>query len=130
MARQWAFIADMNHDGAVTISDVGLWLKWLYFYPGDLLHYSILSLAPGVAQFLELSPSSYGGWGSGIVSAFVWMIVLPMLAIFLAAVASSTRQPAKRAPTTKTIWSRKLPWWAGIAVLLPLYALITYFAAR
>ena len=35
--RQWDFNADMNSDGAVTISDLWLWGKWLYFYPGDLL---------------------------------------------------------------------------------------------
>ena len=26
---------DMNHDGAVTISDVGLWAQWLWSLPGD-----------------------------------------------------------------------------------------------
>jgi hypothetical protein len=35
--RIWQFAADMNGDGVVTISDVWLWFKWLYFYPAPNL---------------------------------------------------------------------------------------------
>jgi hypothetical protein len=34
---RWKIAWDMNGDGMVTISDVWLWLKWIFFAPGDLL---------------------------------------------------------------------------------------------
>jgi hypothetical protein len=70
--RQWDFVADMNHDGLITISDVGLWFKWLYFYPGDGL---IAIIGPtALGQFLELNTGSFGGFGSGVMSFFGWII--------------------------------------------------------
>lgn len=70
--RLWAFAADMNADGAVTITDVWLWFKWLYFMPGDLL---IAMFGPtGIGRFLELTVSSFGGIGSGILSFTLWML--------------------------------------------------------
>lgn len=83
--RQWAFVADMNRDGLITISDVGLWFKWLYFYPGDFL----ISGAGGTAlgQFLELNGNSFGGVGSGVISIFVWFIILVISLIVVAQVA-------------------------------------------
>jgi hypothetical protein len=77
--RLWSFFADMNGDGAVTISDVWLWFKWLYFYPGDGLLYAVMSGAPKIAYFFELSSVSYGGGFSGVVSFFAWLIVLGVL---------------------------------------------------
>lgn len=72
--RTWAFVSDMNADGSVTISDVLLWLKWLYFMPGDCV---IAILGPtAIGRFLELTTSSYGSWGSGMVSLFLWTIIL------------------------------------------------------
>ena len=77
--RQWSFFADMNHDGVVTISDVWLWFKWLYFYPGDLALQGMLSYLPGFATFFEGTGESFGGWGSGIFSFFVWFALLAVL---------------------------------------------------
>jgi len=76
--RQWAFVADMNYSGAVTISDVWLWFKWLYFYPGDGLLYSIINGAPPIATFFEITFNSYSGFFSGFVSFFCWLFVLAM----------------------------------------------------
>ncbi len=75
--RQWSFIADMNHDGLVTISDIWLWIKWLFFYPGDVLLQGLLS--NGMAPFFEITPESFGGWGSGVLSVFAWFYLYVLL---------------------------------------------------
>jgi type I restriction enzyme R subunit len=71
-ARLWSFVADMNGDGNVTVSDVGLWAKWLFYYPGDIV---VWVIGPtGVGKFLEMTPiTSYGGSISGTVSFFFWL---------------------------------------------------------
>ena len=53
---RWHFAQHMNCDGLFMISDVGLWLHWLYFLPGDGLLWCLMQLQP-VAVFLELSPA-------------------------------------------------------------------------
>jgi len=78
--RLWTFVADMNSDGAVTISDVWLWFKWLYFYPGDGMLYVAMKSTPALAQFFEMSSMSYGGGLSGTVSFFTWLTVLGVAA--------------------------------------------------
>ena len=78
-ARQWAFVADMNGDGAITISDVWLWVKWLFFYPGDLLLAGLMAGFPDVARFFEISTSSYEGFFSGVVGAIFWLIASFMI---------------------------------------------------
>ena len=76
--RLWTFQADMNGDGAVTVSDIWLWLKWLWFYPGDWI---LLQFGPTkIGKFFELSPQDYGGRLSGfitfaLVAFFVYMLV-------------------------------------------------------
>ncbi len=73
--RIWGFVADMNFNGSVTISDVWLWTKWLYFYPGDGLVYLLLNKAPQISSFFEMTLSSYDGVFSGIVSFIIWFIL-------------------------------------------------------
>ena len=73
--RQWAFVTDMNYSGSVTISDIWLWFKWLYFYPGDGFIYFLVNKFPALGRFLEITYSNYGGVLSGITSFFVWIIV-------------------------------------------------------
>jgi len=74
VARNWRFVADMNGDGAVTISDVWLWVKWLYFYPGDGVLHLLATNLPSVAKFFEVSTDSYGGYISGFISFFIWLV--------------------------------------------------------
>ena len=57
-SRLWAFVEDMDYNGVITISDVWLWFKWLYFYPGDLIVYILLNDAPEIGQFFEMSKKS------------------------------------------------------------------------
>ena len=71
--RMPSLVADMNYDGVVTISDVGLWVKWLVDYPGDFLILAMIGTDLG--NFLEVSSSDYGGFFSGAVAVFI-MITL------------------------------------------------------
>ena len=64
--RVWKFVADMSHDGSVSIRDVWLWAKWLYFYPGDLF----------IQIFMY--PENFGGVFSFTVSLIVWLAVFVM----------------------------------------------------
>lgn len=77
--RQWTFIADMNYSGSITISDVWLWFKWLFFYPGDFFVYFLINNTPSIGHFFEITYSSYGGVFSGIVSFIVWIIALGLI---------------------------------------------------
>jgi hypothetical protein len=75
--RNWDMAWDMNRDGAFTITDIQLLLKSIYFYPGD---YVVSLVGPtALGRFLEMTPLSYGGWGSGVVSFFCWLLVLVMV---------------------------------------------------
>ncbi|HSH49416.1 MAG TPA: hypothetical protein VK991_12600 [Halomonas sp.] len=78
--RQWAFVADINHNGSITISDVWLWFKQLYFYPGGGLLYCIIHKTPQITAFFEITFSSYGGIFSGVISFLCWLILLVGLA--------------------------------------------------
>jgi len=77
--RLWKFVADMNSNGNVTISDVWLWCKWLYFYPGDWLLGLMIHKFPQYANFLKLSYDDYGGVLSGVISFFVYSSLLVLL---------------------------------------------------
>ena len=72
-ARQWEFIADMNSSGTVTISDFWMWIKWLYFWPGDALIFLTMQKAPDVAAFFELSAAGFGGALSLFLSFALWI---------------------------------------------------------
>jgi hypothetical protein len=64
---------DMNLDGALTISDVLLWLRWLFWLPGDLAALALLGTPVG--DFFEVAPSSMQGIGSALLSLCVWLVV-------------------------------------------------------
>ena len=72
--RQWIFVADTNQRGAVTISDVWLWFKWLFFNPGDMFIQSFIKDYPRIAQFFEFTYDDYGGVLSGMVSVVAWSV--------------------------------------------------------
>ena len=78
--RQWAWTPDMTGDGIVTIRDLWAWVLWLYFYPGDLAIYFMLS-RKRLAQFLELTPAHYGGAVSGLISLAAWVILSVLSAV-------------------------------------------------
>ena len=62
LARQWKWVADMNADGIVTISDVWLWIEWLFYWPGDGFIYILIHKFSTFAQFFELTSADYGEW--------------------------------------------------------------------
>jgi DNA-binding MarR family transcriptional regulator len=66
---------DVNHDGQLTISDVGLWLQQMYFLPGDLVIWGMLQYWPEASQFLELTVADYGSSASALISVLCWLIV-------------------------------------------------------
>jgi hypothetical protein len=67
--RQWRWSADMDDDGSITITDVWLWARWLFFYPGDLM------VAGGLGRFLGIDSTYYGGSLSFWISAALWLFV-------------------------------------------------------
>lgn len=71
--NRWDFAWDMNRDGAVTISDVWLWTQWIFFLPGDGLITLMVHATPSIANFFEVSYSSFGGAGSGVISGVIWL---------------------------------------------------------
>jgi len=78
--RQWQWKWDTNYDGKVTISDAPGWIKWIFFYPGDWVIYELLKDRGRAAEFLELTPASYGGTMSLIIS----LVAAPILSFMLA----------------------------------------------
>lgn len=77
-ALRWAFDLDMNHDGQVTISDIGILCRWIFFAPGDCILLGIMLKMPGFAAFLELTPQFLYGWWSAFLSLIAWVCVLPL----------------------------------------------------
>ena len=84
--NRWDLTWDANYDGAITVSDVSIWLKWIYFAPGDGLIWFLMQFN-GTRTFFELSEQSYGNLFSGIVSApliaFLGMFGLIFIALCL-----------------------------------------------
>jgi len=69
--------SDMNLDGVITISDVLLWLKWLYFLPGDLA--ALILLGTPAGDFFEITLRSVQGVGSGVLSFLFWFVIIEHL---------------------------------------------------
>ena len=78
--ERWNPIRDMNRDGAFTISDIFQWLGYLFHSSGDFLIFLLMG-SPELAQFLEISAASYGGFLSGLVSAFIWFAAFAIIGI-------------------------------------------------
>lgn len=89
---RWVIATDMNCDGAVTISDVALWVSWLFYLPGDGFLWLLMQY-PEAVVFLELMPSAYGEWISAILSVMGWLIAL--IVLISIAGASFSRQAAQ-----------------------------------
>lgn len=116
--RPWDFVADMNMDGLITITDVWLWFKWLFFFPGDSL---ISFLGPSaVGRFFEMSPENYGGGFSFLVSAFFWMSLTATFVAQLNAI--------RWEDEGKSMWFEKRPSWRAAALnLIVIYGGIVLF---
>jgi hypothetical protein len=79
---KWQFIEramDMNGDGAVTVSDVGLWAKWMFGLPGDYVLILVMRQFSTVAHFLEVGPALLGGLLSWGISALAGVMLFKMI---------------------------------------------------
>ncbi len=93
---QWARIgADANGDGSITIADSGIWLMDLAILPGDALIYLVLTYAPALAEFLELSSADFGSTYAFGAGAIIWIASLLAVATFI----SFIRELDRRATT-------------------------------
>jgi hypothetical protein len=72
---RWIFVADMNGDGLITISDFWLWVKWVFYAPGDCILLGVMLQMPSLAKFFEISTLFLFGWWSFFLSLFVWWLV-------------------------------------------------------
>lgn len=84
--------ADVNGDGRFSIADAGPWLLDILVIPGDALIYLLLTYAPDVAEFLELSSDSYGGAVSIWVSVIIWLAALFVVGTILSAIRALDRR--------------------------------------
>lgn len=79
---RFTLAADMNLDGAVTISDVGLWIEWLYRLPATVV-VGLAEQSPGIARFFEITCATGQGAGGVIFASVVWFfLVVPLLVSF------------------------------------------------
>ena len=78
--RQWRFLADMNGDGIVSVRDVPDWATWLFYLPGDA--FIALFGTTRVGVFLELTPASFGGSTSAMLSVALWLLAVA-IALYL-----------------------------------------------
>ena len=89
------FIADVNADGSLTLSDAGGWLLQAFFLPGDLVLYLVATYVPPAASFLEIDARDYGGFLSGCISAFVWLGVVVGLGVLYGFVRETDRRATR-----------------------------------
>ncbi|RWO96929.1 hypothetical protein [Mesorhizobium sp.] len=68
--------ADRNMDGVVTISDLWLLAKGIFFLPGNYLLTHLLMHMPDVAIFWEIDAGSLYGFWAGALSVLGWMIAI------------------------------------------------------
>ena len=71
MAAPWSFRTDVNADGQVDVSDLGLALYNILLLPGDSLIYLLLSF-PQLTATLGVGEADMGGAGALLVSCLVW----------------------------------------------------------
>jgi len=70
---------DVNSDGDLTITDIGLWLQHIFFLPGDWLIWACLRYWPEMSRFLEVDARAYGTTISALVSVFAWLAIVVVL---------------------------------------------------
>jgi hypothetical protein len=110
--RAWKFVTDMNADGAFTPVDISHWAHWLLFMPGDAV---IALVGPTwVGAFLGLTPGSFGGVLSALLSVALWAgVILLMRDLLVESVDPTYRQRQRelryiraQARRRRAVWSR------------------------
>jgi len=78
MARESApdWLASIVQTGvAPSVNDggAGLWMRQVFFLPGDCVLSALMAGAPGAAELIGLTAADYGGWTSAGFSAVLWL---------------------------------------------------------
>lgn len=68
--------ADANGDGRLSLTDAREWLVNILLLPGDVFVYLLVTYAPPVADFLELSANTSGGVVSITASVLIWLAAI------------------------------------------------------
>ena len=71
----YKFKRDMTGDGLYTVSDLWAQIKWVFYFPGELVFGGFLKLMPGAARFFELSLAQCRDGLSFIVSCTSWVVI-------------------------------------------------------
>lgn len=99
---------DMNGDGAFTITDIGLWLQYAFFVPGDWIIWACLQYWPEMSQFLEIDTSVYGSTFSALISVFGWLIIIVVLMVTSHFLAEADRAVTRALRTVYTRMAIKI----------------------
>jgi len=71
---RWQLSWDMNNDGSVSIGDFWLFLRWVFFVPGDFVLLLMMLHATTIALYLGMGVKLLSGAISGAISAVVWIV--------------------------------------------------------
>jgi len=66
----WSFNWDR---GLTPINAVWHWIQWFFYFPGDGLLYLVIHRTPQIADYFDITISSYGGTLSTIASLSFWI---------------------------------------------------------
>lgn len=85
MCSYWAtkLAEDMNGDGRFTVSDIGLWINYLFYLPGDFLVGQIVINFRGFSRFFEIDASWCHGFLAGLVGFAFWAFCFILLIGFV-----------------------------------------------
>jgi len=85
MCSYWAIklVGDMNGDGYFTISDIGLWVKYFFYLPGDFLVGIIVLNYPRFSRFFEIDVSWCHDFLSGLTGFVFWGLCFLMFVWFV-----------------------------------------------
>jgi hypothetical protein len=75
-------LRDMNANGAVTITDIGLLLKFFFLLPATSAT-SVLSEFPTLTNFFEVNCHTGTSWGGAIFSVTIWAWSIERLSKYL-----------------------------------------------
>jgi hypothetical protein len=62
----------MNRDGRFTVSDVGLWITYFLFLPGDYFIGFAINSLPDFTEFFEISFNRCHGTLSDVFGLLIW----------------------------------------------------------
>ena len=73
-----SFVADMNFDGVITISDVIGWLHYFFFFPAKVVTAMVYNSSK-LKEFFEMDCFTGSGLGGITISILAWLIFLHVL---------------------------------------------------